>query len=258
MRDKAEVKSRGVAKRPLGLYAAQAGMFVFVVVLAWNAHPYIVKYNGTLVSVLSFFIILGLLMLPGWLFKRQQRLTSKPSRSTIVKVHKSLLLPNGDELFVTSRGIGPMAGFKGFQTIAVHAPQAPPLSPRRSVWDILRWTVVFPAAAIVYILVAVLLVPLFGALPHLPEQLGYFLVFVVSALAGVLTGSLIAPTHRAWVAGVLTLLLAGVLTFFALTFQGNGTEASAVRQSILLQLVAALLVVYTFWRAGRRAARARP
>jgi len=44
-----------------------------------------------LVWLLSFLMILGLLMFLGWLFDRfQQRVKPK-----IVKIHKSLLFPNG-------------------------------------------------------------------------------------------------------------------------------------------------------------------
>ncbi|WP_456829519.1 hypothetical protein [Deinococcus sp. UYEF24] len=245
-------------KRPLALIAAQVGMFVFVIVLAWNIHPYIVRYNGNLVWVLSFLTILGLLMLPGWLFKRHQRLTNKPIKLNIVKVWKSLPFSEGTKLVVFNTHIGPMAGLKGFRTMVVDDPESLPSQPRSPIWNILRWIVVLPVAAILYVLVAIFLVPLFDTHPHVPGHVEYFLVFVVSALVAVFAGAFTAPSHRAWVAGVLTLLLAGVLTFFALTFDGGGTEATALRQSILLQLAGALLVVYLFWWKDRRAARTRP
>ncbi|MGY2892545.1 hypothetical protein [Deinococcus sp. UYEF24] len=134
--------------------------------------------------------------------------------------------------------------------------QTDPALRRPSLWDVARWIAVLPAAVIIYTLVPALLVPLFDALPHLPGTLGYTLIFALSALAAVFTGAFVAPAHRVWTAGVLTLVLAGVLTFFALALQVSGVEAASLRQSVLFQIIAALLVVYTLWRADRRAAKA--
>jgi len=93
-------------------------MFVFIVILAANLHPYLIRYDNTLVWILTFVVILGLLRLPGWLFDRRQ----KPVKPKIVKIYKSFPLPDGGQLLISSTNIGPMAGFKGFRTTAIYGP----------------------------------------------------------------------------------------------------------------------------------------
>ena len=108
-------------KRVLAKLAAQGGMFVFVVVLASVLHPVLSKHNSNLVWALAFLVVLGLLLLPGWLFKRFW-----PVKPKIVRIHKSVPLPGGGTLYVSSTGIGPIDGFKGFRTTAVYDPEAAP------------------------------------------------------------------------------------------------------------------------------------
>jgi len=91
-------------------------MFAFIVVLAGVLHPYLSRSDNKLMWILIFLIILGLLMLPGWLFDRRQ----KPVKPKIVKIHKSISLPDGGQLFVSRNGIGPIDGFKGFRTTAIY------------------------------------------------------------------------------------------------------------------------------------------
>lgn len=91
-------------------------MFVFIVVLAWNLHPVLTGYDNNLVWLLSFLMILGLLMLPGWLFDRFK----KRVKPKIVKIHKSLPFPGGGQLLISNSHIGPMGGFKGFRTTAIY------------------------------------------------------------------------------------------------------------------------------------------
>lgn len=103
-------------KRSVARFAAQVAMFVFIIILAWNLHPFLIRYDNDLVWILSFMVILGLLLLPGWLFDRRQ----KPMKPKIVKIHKSISLPEGGQLFVSRNGIGPIEGFKGFRTTAIY------------------------------------------------------------------------------------------------------------------------------------------
>lgn len=103
-------------KRSVARFAAQVAMFMFIVVLAWNLHPYLIRYDSNLIWILSFVVVLGLLRLPGWLFDRLQ----KPEKPKIIKIHKSFPLPDGGQLLISSTHIGPMAGFKGFRTTAIY------------------------------------------------------------------------------------------------------------------------------------------
>ncbi|WP_407569920.1 hypothetical protein [Deinococcus altitudinis] len=236
-------------KRPFSLFAAQVGMFVFIVVMAWFLRPYLVRYNSNVVWVLVFLVVLGLLMLPEYLFRRQ-RPTGKPSRPKIVKIHKSLLLPNGDELFVTSRGIGPIDGFKGFQTMVIHDTQAPPPRPPSSIWNVLRWIAVLPVAAAVYFLVTKVLN---GALPSsaLSREISYTVTTAVSTLAAVSAGALTAPRRRFQTACVLAVLSAGIpigLIAFAVLM---GRRDVSVVPIVLTELAAGLVAAFLFWHGGK-------
>lgn len=130
-----------------------------------------------------------------------------------------------------------------------------PLPPvRPSIWDLLRWLLVLPAAVMAYILVTSVLVQAAGTF-HLPlaGSPAYVLIFSLGALAGVSAGAWTAPGYRFPAACGLTVLLALALAYVVIGLALNRTSAPSVLRAALGQLVAALFVVYLLWRAERSA-----
>lgn len=241
-------------KRPAAQLASEIGMFVFIVVMAAILHPYLIRYNSNIVWVLVFLIILGLLLLPGWLFNRQHRLSGEPGKSKIVKISRSLPLTNGDQIFVSSTGIGPMDGFKGFRATAVHDPQTerPRPVPIRT---IVRWMAVLPVAISIYTLTATALI---GAadLYSIPisDIAAYTVLFAVATLAAVFVATLTAPGRRTQVAGVLTLLLAGALVYLTARVALSGIHDTSLPPVVAGQLCAGLVATLLIWWKERHSA----
>ncbi|GAA4004062.1 hypothetical protein GCM10022631_13720 [Deinococcus rubellus] len=230
-------------------------MVVFIIVLASVIHPYVVRYDRTVVSVCAFLMILGLMLLPGWLFNRQQRLASKTAGPRIVKIWKSLPLFNGDQLFATRTGVGPRTGYKGFRTITVRDPdsvRSPPILVR----DVFRYIGVLPVGAVLYLFSPTLLFWLFRHLSvALLSPFGYALLAFLQGLITVGLATLIAPAQHFRTASLLA--VAVVFIFIPFAVINNERSSFFVLASVLGQIIGVSSVVFSFWWSEHNLRKAR-
>ncbi len=228
--------------------AANLGMFALVVVMATMLRPYLTKHTSSVVWWLSFLIVLGLLRLPGWLFDRGQ----KPARPKIVKIHRSVPLPEGGTLFVSSKRIGPVDGFKGFRTTAIYDRQAEATGPR-SAWAVIRYVGVLPVAVAAYLLMGELLAEEVNRLLlPISDITGYAVIFAGATLVAVLLGGLTAPRYRLRVTGGLTLLVIALQVCLVIRSAVHGTWDVSLWPVSLGQITAALIAVLLVWWGEHR------
>jgi len=241
-----------MVKRSLARFSAQIAMFVFIVVLASILHPYMIRFKGNLMWIFTFLVVLGLLLLPSWLFERFQRPLDEPKKPTGVKILRSIPFVEGSRLFVFNTHIGPMDGPKGFRTVAVYQPTAMPTRPSL-VGYIIRWMLVLPAAALAYILVVVACL---GAIDDRSTNswgvTEFTLLFAIATVAAILAGAFTAPTRHVQTASVLVVILAG--TFFTLTarFAPSGIHDTSLPPTVLGQVAAGFLATLLMWWNVRR------
>jgi len=227
-------------------------MFVFIVVLAGVLHPYLIQFKGSLVWIFSFLVVLGLLLLPGWLFDRLQKPTGEPKKPTGVKIMRSIPFVEGSRLFVFNTHIGPMDGPKGFRTVAVYQPSPPTARPSPT-GHVIRWLLVLPAAALAYLLVLIACIGALDAQALNTWGVSQFtLLFAVAMAAAVFAGATTAPTRHVQAACILVMLLAAAFVYFTARMAPSGLRDTSLPPTVLGQLAAGFLTTLLVWWNERR------